>query len=82
MKNYTIKATWDIDKGFSIERECDGFNALEILGILHLSINEVMTQIEERTNPDKIVRNIIIREKGKTSPNKSLKRSGKKTPPA
>jgi len=45
MKSYTIELTELEDGKVHLVRRCDGFNALELLGILYESLHDIIRQI-------------------------------------
>lgn len=59
VKKYQIVVT-KTDDGYSINRTCDGFSAIELLGVLEHAQLEIMEQMAGRIKPNKVKRTIII----------------------
>lgn len=57
-KSYTINMIEENGKT-SMNRICDGFNALELLGILELAREEIIKQMRCEIKPDIIKRTFI-----------------------
>lgn len=57
-KIYSIIATHEGDS-FRIERVNDGFNAIEVLGILEVAKDEVIAQIKGDIKPTEVIRTVI-----------------------
>ena len=64
MKTYTLKAEITDDFKFNLESKCDGFNGIEVLGILQLKINDVLNQLAGKVKPDIIKREVMVNEQG------------------
>jgi len=48
---YTIEAVIENGKRVGIRRTCHGINAYELLGILHMALNDVAAQIRRELPP-------------------------------
>lgn len=59
-KTYTITEITEDDGRKHIERRCDGFNALELLGILSWTQTEILYQIKGKYQPDTVTREIVL----------------------
>jgi len=67
MKKYTLTAKLT-SKGFLLRRKNDGFSSVELLGILHLSMEEILDQLKGNIKPDIIIRQVVTNKKpGKTN---------------
>ena len=64
MKIYELKAEINDEGKFNISSKCDGFNGLEVLGILELKVNDVLDQLSGKTHPDTIKREVVVNEQG------------------
>ena len=60
-KIYTIRVEDDMDKGtFSIGSKNDGFNPLELIGILTYFINRIEDQMNGIIKPTEVKREVVI----------------------
>lgn len=59
MKQFIFKVTYDEESGMTMESTNDGFNALEIVGMLSFKIEDIRKQLEGLMQPDIIKRNLI-----------------------
>lgn len=60
---YTIEWQIKADGSTALKRNCDGFNAFELLGLLDLISREIREQIQGKIKPDIIERNVVRGEK-------------------
>lgn len=60
IKTYTIIVEDRPDGGINIARKNDGFNPLELLGIVEYVQLEILKQMECEIKPTKVVREVII----------------------
>ena len=58
-KTYTFELIEHEDGGTQLIRTNDGFDAIELLGLLELSQLEIVDQIKGKIQPDVIKRNIV-----------------------
>uniref|UniRef100_A0A6M3L7Q5 Uncharacterized protein n=1 Tax=viral metagenome TaxID=1070528 RepID=A0A6M3L7Q5_9ZZZZ len=61
-KTYKIEFMEYSDETSRLSRECDGFEAFELLGLLYLIKDEILTQIRGKIKPDIIERKVIRRK--------------------
>ncbi len=62
VKKYIISEIYYKDGTYAMKRTCDGFDALELLGVLELTQREIVDQIRGRIKPDIIERKFINRK--------------------
>lgn len=58
-KTYKLTVIEDDNKKLTFDSESDGFNALEVLGILERKKQDIMNQMNGHIKPDTIKRKII-----------------------
>ncbi len=58
MKRYTLEAKIE-DGRLKVNSENDGFNGLEVLGILQMKVVDVLAQLSGKITPDIIERKVI-----------------------
>jgi len=56
---YTVELYEHEDGNVSMKRTNDGFNSIELLGVLQLTQLEILQQIQGSIKPSKIERNLI-----------------------
>ena len=61
-KTYKVEHIFYSDGSSILNRTCDGFNPLEILGLASMITTEVSEQIKGHIKPDIINRKVIIRK--------------------
>lgn len=66
-KTYTIEMIEHEDGGTQLNRTNDGFDGIELLGLLELSQLEIIEQLKGYIKPDIIKRNIVKDELGVTN---------------
>jgi hypothetical protein len=57
-KTYKIEVIED-ENGFKLNREVEGFNPLELLGLLEMTQMDILKQMAGDVKPDKISRVVI-----------------------
>lgn len=57
---YTIEYIVYDDNTTELSRTCDGFNALELLGVLDLTSRDIKEQIGGEHRPDIVKRTVIV----------------------
>jgi hypothetical protein len=55
---YIIEMT-ETDKGYTMNRQCEGFTALELMGVLEFAQHEIIKQMKGLIKPTIIKRNVI-----------------------
>ncbi len=58
-QTWSIKVTTHDDGTVNMERANDGFNALELLGVLSLTTTDVINQFRRVVRPDEVKRTVI-----------------------
>jgi hypothetical protein len=58
-RTYTIEQITYIDGNTELKRVNDGFNALELMGLLELSKDDIIDQIKGVVKPDVVKRKVI-----------------------
>ena len=58
-QTYFVRLTTLEDGSTELFRECDGFNAYELLGVLDLTAKDIVQQIKGVIKPDVVKRNVI-----------------------
>jgi len=64
-KIYTIEVTDNGDSGCTISRTNDGFNYMELLGILEHTQLDLIHRLQNDINPDKIKTKVILTKENK-----------------
>jgi D-Tyr-tRNAtyr deacylase len=59
IQKYIIEVIIYEDGSTRMNRTCDGFNALELLGVLEFTQIEIMEQIKGRIKPDLVKRTVL-----------------------
>lgn len=59
---YTVERITYSDGSSQLTRTCDGFNPIELLGVLELAQLEIVDQIKGAIKPDIIKRKVIVRK--------------------
>ena len=59
IKTYTVKEFIDEVGTKHLERTCDGFNPLELMGILELTQLDILQQMSGKIKPDIVKRTVI-----------------------
>jgi hypothetical protein len=62
VKKYSIEVI-ENDKGYSMNRECTGFTALELLGVLEFVQFEILEQMRGNIKPTSITRTIVKKQR-------------------
>lgn len=63
VKKYTITETTDKNGKTTLNRTNDGFNVIELMGIVSLTQQELFQQIKGEIKPDIIERHVIVNRK-------------------
>lgn len=58
IKKYTI--TLEEDETYRMKRSCEGFNPIELLGILEFCQLEILQQMAGEITPDVVEREVIV----------------------
>lgn len=66
-KTYLI-TTYIEDGKLKMKRVNDGFNSIELLGILQMATIEILNQIQGKIKPDIIERRVIVDKKEPSTP--------------
>lgn len=74
-RKYTIDVTDYTDGTSSMERVNEGFNGLELIGILEFARSEIIQQLKGQFKPDIITRTVIQEKTVSEIPFKDLKDS-------
>ena len=61
-KTYSITIEENEAGGYDMHRICDGFTALELLGILEFVQQEIIEQMNRNLKPDMIKREVVVDE--------------------
>ena len=59
-KKYTIEVIEDSEKGTTINRENNGFNLMELLGILEYTQLDLIDRLKKDVKPDKIETKVVL----------------------
>ena len=58
-QRFTVEIITDENGDSKMSSENEGFNPMELLGVLNFKIHDIMFQLEQRVKPAKIVRKVI-----------------------
>ena len=67
IKKYSIEHHYNSDGNYKVVRTCDGFTALELLGIIAITKDEILKQISGWIKPPTSVERNIIQDKKKAT---------------